>query len=195
MMKKNPVWKALFSQSGSEIYEISKLLGRFPDAIITNKSPENLEKVNPKLLEEAFERFIFIPRIATPDEYKTAIGVASIVTLHGFLRILPSEVCFRYNVFNGHPGLITRYPELKGKDPQARAWNEYATNPRPYHGHVIHKVIAAVDEGQIEATAYFKSNDLYEEYLTVENYIAQLHKTAVNNWVAFLKKKVLINKL
>jgi methionyl-tRNA formyltransferase len=194
-MKKPFIWKALFSQSGSEIYEISKNLGRFPDAIITNKSPENLEKINPSLLEEAYDRFVFIPRIATPEEYKTSIGHANIVTLHGFLRILPPEACFRYTIFNGHPGLITRYPELKGKDPQKRAWDEYSTNTRPYHGHVIHKVVPEVDEGTIESTAYFKTNDLYTEYQTVENYIAQLHKIAIHNWVAFLKKKILINNV
>jgi hypothetical protein len=194
-MKKNVIWKTFFSQSGSEIYEISKLLGRFPDSIITNKSLENLEKINPRLLEEAYERLVFIPRIATPTEYRTAIGCANIVTLHGFLRILPPEVCHWYSIYNGHPGLITCYPELKGKDPQARAWNEYKDNPRLYHGHVIHKVISAVDEGQIEATAYFKSNNLHEEYKSIEKYIAELHRTATHNWVVFLKKKLLNNKL
>jgi hypothetical protein len=191
-MKRKIIWKAFFSQSGSEIYEISKNLGRFPDAIITNKSLENLEKINPTLLEEAYERFIFIPRIATPTEYKTAIGTANIVTLHGFLRILPPEVCYRYSIYNGHPGLITRYPELKGKDPQARVWNEYKDNPRPYHGHIIHKVVSAVDEGQVEATAYFKTNDLYGEYKNLETYITELHRISIHNWVAFLRKKILI---
>jgi len=60
-MKKTVIWKTFFSQSGSEIYEISKLSGRFPNAIITNKSIEKIEKINPKLLEEAYSRFIFIP--------------------------------------------------------------------------------------------------------------------------------------
>lgn len=194
-MKKSFVWKALFSQSGSEIYEISKNLGRFPDAIITNKSPENLEKINPALLEQAYDRFVFIPRVATPLEYQTAIGHANLVTLHGYLRILPPETCFRYNIYNGHPGLITRYPELKGKDPQKRAWEDYSFNSRPYHGHVIHKVVSTVDEGDIVSTAYFKTNDLYAEYKTLDAYIAQLHKIATHNWVAFLKKNILINKV
>lgn len=193
-MKKNIIWKVLFSQTGSEIYKISERIGRWPDAIITNKSPESIESINPNLLEKAFDRFIFVPRIPTELEYRTAIGSANIVTLHGYLRIVPPEICYRYNIFNGHPGLITKYPELKGKDPQKRAWEEYRTNPRPYHGHVIHKVISAVDEGEVESTAYFKVRELYGEYKTLENYTAQLHTTAVNNWVAFLNKKLLINK-
>lgn len=191
-MKKNTAWKTLFSQSGSEILEISKQLGRFPDAIITNKSLEKLELINPKLLEAAFEKFIFLPRIPTIQEYYTALGNANLVTLHGYLRILPPEVCYKYMIFNGHPGLITKYPELKGKDPQKKVWEEYPKVKRTVHGHVIHKVISAVDEGDIQTAAYFKSDKLHEEYETLENYITQLHKTAINNWVAFLRKKLLI---
>lgn len=194
-MKKAVIWKTFFSQSGTEIYEISKLIGRFPNAIITNKPINNLEKINPKLLEEAYSRFIFLPPKPTVEEYKTAVGVADLITLHGFLRILPPEICYKYVIFNGHPGLITKYPELKGKDPQARAWAEYKTNPRPYHGHVIHKVVSAVDEGQVDMSAYLKTNDLYGEFKNLETYTAQLHKIAIHNWVAFLRKKGLNTKV
>jgi len=191
-MKKDTLWHALFSQSGSEIYEISKQIGRFPDAIITNKPVEKLELINPKLLEEAFERFVFLPRIPTPLEYNTALCSGALVTLHGYLRILPPEVCFRYNTYNGHPGLITKYPELKGKDPQKKSWDN---NAYLYHGHVIHKVISAVDEGQIESAAYFKCSNIKEEFIELENYIEQLHKVSINNWVAFMKKKIKIGTI
>ena len=60
-MKRGFYWKAFFSQSGSEILEISLQVGRFPDAIITNKPTEDMDKINPKLLELAFDRFVFIP--------------------------------------------------------------------------------------------------------------------------------------
>ena len=33
----------------------------------------------------------------------------------------PGEVCEKRNIYNGHPGLITQYPQLKGKDPQQKA--------------------------------------------------------------------------
>lgn len=189
MTKLPLIWKALFTQTGSEIYEISKKLGRFPDAIITNKPVEKIEKINPNLLEAAYTRFIFIPPKPTVEEYRTAIGVAGIVTLHGFLRVLPPEICYWYNIFNGHPGLITHYPELKGKDPQARVWAEYKDMPRNKHGHIIHKVISAVDEGKVESSDYFFTEDLYKEYKTLDNYIAELHKLAIRNWVGFLRKK------
>ena len=44
-MKRTLIWKTFFSQSGSEIYEISKSIGRFPDAIITNKNFEEMDKI------------------------------------------------------------------------------------------------------------------------------------------------------
>ena len=53
-MKRNLIWKTFFSQSGSEIYEISNRIGRFPDAILTNKSFEEMDSINPDLLEKAF---------------------------------------------------------------------------------------------------------------------------------------------
>ena len=54
----------------------------------------------------------------------------TLITLNGWLRIVPPDKCAKYNIYNGHPGLITKYPELKGKDPQQRMWeniHEYDT--------------------------------------------------------------------
>ena len=42
-------WVAFFSQTGSEIVEVSKLLGRWPDLIVTNERPEHLRKIHPAL--------------------------------------------------------------------------------------------------------------------------------------------------
>ena len=72
-MKRNLIWKAFFSQSGSEINEISNRVGRFPDVIITNKSFEEMDKINPDLLEKCFNRFLFLPKKPTIQEYKEAI--------------------------------------------------------------------------------------------------------------------------
>ena len=58
---------------------------------------------------------------------------------------MPPELCTKYTIFNGHPGLITKYPELKGKDPQVRAFEgNYDTI-----GCVLHRVTEGVDEGKI----------------------------------------------
>jgi methionyl-tRNA formyltransferase len=193
-MNKVFIWKALFSQSGSEIFEASSKLGRFPDAIITNKSPEEMDKINPKLLDVAIDRIVFIPKKPTIEEYKTAIGSANLVTLHGFLRILPSEVCSRYTIFNGHPGLITKFPELKGKDPQAKVWFRHADTPYYLHGHVIHEVIPEVDAGKIVSEKEFYSRNIYTEFDSRDAYIKRLHELAIENWVDFLMKKINITK-
>lgn len=192
-MKKDFYWKALFSQSGSEIYELSTRVGRFPDAIITNKRPEDMDKINPKLLEKAFDRFIFIPQKPTVEEYKEAIRRADMITLHGFLRILPSEICGRYRIFNGHPGLITHFPELKGKDPQAKVWWKHADTPYKLHGHVIHKVVPEVDAGEIVSSKEFYSQNIYADFNCLDEYITRLHNLAIENWVEFIKKQFIFN--
>jgi methionyl-tRNA formyltransferase len=192
-MKKDFYWKALFSQSGSEILEVSTRIGRFPDAIITNKPLEDMDRINPKLLELAFDRFIFISQKPSIDEYKEAIRRADMVTLHGFLRILPSEICGRYRIFNGHPGLITKFPELKGKDPQKKVWHKHADTPYKLHGHVIHEVIPEVDAGKIVSERQFFSENIYTEFDSLDLYIAKLHKLAIENWVEFIKKRIILN--
>ena len=192
-MKKDFYWKALFSQSGSEILEVSQRVGRFPHAIITNKSPEDMDKINPVLLEKAFDRFIFIPKKPTVEEYKEAIKPADLVTLHGFLRILPPEICGRYRIVNGHPGLITKFPELKGKDPQAKVWWRHADTPYQLHGHVIHKVVPEVDAGEVISAKEFYSKNIYSEFKSLDEYIVRLHKLAIENWVEFIKKQTTLN--
>jgi len=193
-MKRNFYWKALFSQSGSELFEVSQRVGRLPDAIITNKSFEDMDKINPKLLELAFDRFIFIPKKPTVEEYKEAIKQADMVTLHGFLRILPATVCSRYKIYNGHPGLITHFPELKGKDPQKRVWWSHADTPYKFHGHVIHEVIPEVDAGKVLSAKNFYSENIYREFNSLDDYIARLHTLAVDNWVQFVKIQLSSNK-
>ena len=39
-------WVTFFSQTGTEIVDISKKLDRWPDKIITNERPEHLRKIN-----------------------------------------------------------------------------------------------------------------------------------------------------
>jgi methionyl-tRNA formyltransferase len=194
-MKRTLIWKTFFSQSGSEIYEISKNIGRFPDAIITNKSFEDMDKINPNLLEKCFDRFVFLPKKPTVEEYREAIRHTDIITLHGYLRILPPEICSRYKIYNGHPGLITKFPELKGKDPQAKVWFNHAERPYYQHGHVVHEVIPQVDAGKVVAEKEFYSHNIYSTFNSLDEYIKALHDLAIQNWVGFMRKSLLNNKL
>ena len=147
-------WIAFFSQTGSEIADIAEAIGRWPDVIVTNERPEHLRTINDKVEKQGYYTWANKP---TEEDY---IGLLekwpnAIVTLHGWLRIVPPYVCERSKIYNGHPGLITKYPELKGKDPQEKAFNL----KHDVIGCVLHKVSAGVDEGEIimeERTNAFK---------------------------------------
>jgi len=195
-MKRNLTWKVFFSQSGSEILEISKKIGRFPDVIITNKNTEEMDKINPELLEKCFDKFIFVPKKPSIEEYKEALKYrADIITLHGYLRILPPEVCGRFKIYNGHPGLINMFPALKGKDPQAKVWRTYPVEKYNTHGHVIHEVIPEVDAGRIVSEKKFYSEDIHAEFHNLDGYIKRLHTLAIENWVDFMRKSLFNNKI
>ena len=112
-------WVAFFSQTGSEIASIAEALGRWPDKIITNKRPSEVRTISSKL---AGKEITYISNKPTPDEYITALGEGvKVITLHGWLRIVPHEVIDKYpNILNGHPGIL---PLLAGKDPQEKAFH------------------------------------------------------------------------
>jgi len=148
----NRPWITFFSQTGAEICDIAESLDKWPDVIVTNERPEHLRKIDKRL----DGKVTFVPNKPTVDDYERIISDGSLVTLHGWLRVVPPSICDKYPIYNGHPGLITRYPELKGKDPQVRAFEgKYDTA-----GAVIHKVTAGVDEGRVIMQEEFNAMDL-----------------------------------
>ena len=142
-MEQTP-WIAFFSQTGGEIADISNSLGRWPDVIVTNERPEHLRTIDERVEKQGYFTWANKP---TEEDYIDLLEKYpdAIVTLHGWLRIVPPYVCERSKIFNGHPGLITEYPELKGKDPQEKAYKL----KHEVIGCVLHKVTAGVDEGKI----------------------------------------------
>lgn len=179
---KRPAWVAFFSQTGKEIVEISTRLNRWPDIIVTNQRPEKLRKITKELVDR---EIIILPNKPAAEDYRAVLKTITpetpyVITLHGWLRIIPAEVIEEYpNMFNGHPGLITRYPELKGKDPQMKAWNLNLNTS----GCVIHQVTAGVDEGPV-----LKKVELPIRNLTLNELFDNLHKESVNLWCKFLKR-------
>jgi len=170
-------WIAFFSQTGAEIADLSENLGRWPDKIVTNKRSKDLRTIDSRIVEKGF---IELPNKPTPKNYKSVIENKSIVTLHGWLRIMPPSICKNYTIINGHPGLITKYPELKGKDPQMRAYQgKYKTI-----GSVLHKVVKGVDEGEVISEAQY-SNDLK---LDIGEIFLILRNISLSLWTDYLKK-------
>ena len=172
-------WVALFSQTGSEIYEISKLLDRFPDAIICNKQ-DDFDSINQNLVGKA--PLIFTDSNPTVEDYLKYIKPSDFATMHGWLKIVPKEVCTQRTIYNGHPGLITKYPELKGKDPQLKALELGHLSG----GCVIHEATAKLDGGPIAAV----SEMVCFNGLTEDQVFEDLHKASVYMWVQFLKGRL-----
>ena len=91
-------WIALFSQTGSEIVEIIKRTNRIPHLIVTNNldntySPELYNLNIPILLGK---HKVLMDYLRTQNDWKV------IITLHGYLRILPEDICLNFSIYNGH---------------------------------------------------------------------------------------------
>lgn len=176
------MWIALFSQTGSEIVEIADKLNKWPDYIFTDNKDKNswhptLRKHSAVIIEKHKKIPEEIEKISSM--FKILRG-EPIVTLHGYLRILPKMSCETYN---GHPGDIINWPILKGKDPQQKALDLNL----PSTGVVIHKVTEEVDSGEV--IVYNTINILRNE--TIDSLCGELRKLSISLWVPFLKEKII----
>lgn len=178
-------WLAFFSQTGSEIVNISKEIGRVPDLIVTNND------------EGGYRGTMWHPGIrelGTTIMYAQHDGIMNymrsnstypaddtIITLHGYLRIIPADICNKYEMYNGHPALITHYPELKGKDPQDRTWS----GDYKIIGSVVHKVTEGVDEGEIlSSVAYTNRSESKDELYS------KLKQSSLEAWLWFMRRRL-----
>jgi folate-dependent phosphoribosylglycinamide formyltransferase PurN len=176
-------WVTFFSQTGSEIYKISKKINRVPDIIITNKPKSKILEINSNLVEEYGAKIVWLQPKPAVLEYINAIPQGSLVTLHGWLRIIPPEICDIYEIYNLHPAPIhlEGYDKYKGKDPQARIFEDKAK----YSGNVIHKCIAELDAGEILAKNYFEVQGF-----DIDMIFKLTHSKATELWCSFLENRV-----
>ena len=177
-------WVALFSQTGKEIIEISEQIDKKPDLIISNNYPQN----------------VFETLNGVPYHWLTTFGKESktldildevvndidntLITLNGWLRIVPPDKCAKYNIYNGHPGLITKYPELKGKDPQQRAWHDL--HKYDTVGSVVHRVVEEFDAGEVNTLSEISTANI----LTLDEMYKALRSTSLIAWSSFLKERL-----
>jgi len=176
-------WIAFFSQTGSEIVDISKSLKRWPDVIVTNERPARLRTINTEILEQ--DLLVTTTNKPTEKELLEIIEYYDnpIITLHGWLRIMPPNICNEYKIYNGHPGLITDFPELKGKDPQVRAFEGIKQGKYNYAGAVLHKVVAGVDEGKVLMQERFNTFGV-----ELDDLFRILRDRSLYMWCKFLKE-------
>lgn len=168
------MWIALFSQTGSEIVNLSNKLKNGPDIILTNNADRST-------WHEGIEKLPSNIYVMTPKEIVSTLlsYQPCLVTLHGYLRILPAEVCDHHTVINGHPGDIVLHPELKGKDPQKKALELGLEST----GVVLHQAIAEVDAGEIITRAYYP----IPEGCTEEQLINNLKYLQLVLWEAYMR--------
>jgi len=177
------IWIAFFSQTGSEIVELSKSLGRKPDLIVTNNFEEKI-KFNSGVREldvtiMSAKHDLLMNYFRSQSVYNIS---QTIISLHGYLRILPPDICEQYEVYNGHPGAINIYPELKGKDPQEKVWLEM----EKYNiiGSVVHRCTAELDAGDI-----MKSVEVSNVNYSRDEVYTSLKRTSLSAWNFFMKEK------
>ena len=176
-MHNNTPWVALFSQTGSEIAKLAKHLRRWPDYIITNADSDN---INDDVIFN-ITHMIDNHDAQTLDILHELCDQDTLITLHGWLRIVPKPICNKYAIFNGHPGLITRYGELKGKDPQDKILKKL--DHYKYYGSVVHKVTPEIDGGEVVAYCE-RRNDL-----TFTNFDDNIRHASLTSWLNFFNKQ------
>jgi len=183
------MWIALYSQTGSEIVNLSTQLGRKPDLVIKNIGKKQYNE-HPGLHTHNIIRL----SPAQINDFLEMVREPSIVTLHGYLRILPEQVCNNTNlkIYNGHPGDIINYPELKGKDPQHKA----LLLGLPSTGVVLHEVTPELDDGKIVAfESFYFDDDMYTDHdaaKDLNNLIKSLKDIQLKLWVNILKDKICV---
>jgi len=117
-------WAVFVSQTGSEVVEVCNALNITPGYLLTNNF-NKLSANSLKFFKKNNVEIVKLPFRPTEESYHSEIlNNCNLITLHGYLRILPASFIknFKGSIYNGHPGLISSYPELKGKDPQIKAW-------------------------------------------------------------------------
>jgi methionyl-tRNA formyltransferase len=182
-MNNNRKWIALFSHTGKEIYNISKKSGKWPDSIITNKTPGS-EDICPSITNEfsseTGNEVIYCSTKPSVAQYRQLLDTDAIVTLHGWMQIIPGVICEEYEIYNLHPGLITQYPELKGKDPQKKVAEDPNEGKYKNVGCVIHKASAEIDSGEV-----IMERSTYNVYPSENKLTEHLHEMAQSLWVDF----------
>jgi folate-dependent phosphoribosylglycinamide formyltransferase PurN len=175
-------WVPFFSQTGSEIYNLCERLDIEPLFIITNTRPSSKRKINDNLLTKYGHIIYYVPNYPTVDDYNKLLHNVTnpLITLHGWLRIIPKDICNKYMILNGHPAPLHIYPELKGKDKQEDQYTY--NNIYKEIGTVIHQVIPELDEGNI-----IMSNNRINTLSSVDDSYYTLHNMSFDLWCTFFK--------
>jgi phosphoribosylglycinamide formyltransferase-1 len=178
-------WICFCSQTGSEIVNICKELKIIPIVVVTNNR-KKLSDTSITFFKANNIIIIDLPFNPTEINYRVLNRLKSnLYTLHGYLRIIPKSYIRnkKDKFYNGHPGLITKYPELKGKDPQQKAFELQMIEV----GSVIHRITPEVDEGEI----LVESGSRVSDPTNLNEYYDMLKETSLVAWKTFFRNYIL----
>lgn len=184
-------WYSLFSHTGGETEAIWKRLVRVPTAqqklnlkraLTTNLKYDGALLGTLKMSGNFIHQWLMTPDNVEPN---------SIITLNGYMRVLPKDVIdylhsIGCKIYNIHPAPIQLYPELKGKDPQERLYEGLRTLKYTCYGCVIHEVDEGVDTGRIVHWVY----KLFNCIPTKDELYAELHDMGTQMWFEFFEQEM-----
>lgn len=174
--KRRP-WITFHSFTGSEIKNIINELGIAPDACCTNNAQSPIIGGGRRVFKRNWDETAYRQVL---DRYDNPL-----VTLHGWMRIVPPEICEDYEIYNGHPALISDFPDLKGKDKQEDVINN--VDKYPEIGSVIHTCTAELDAGPIQISVAVPNFKVHRRELIYD----VLRDTSLRTWLQFLPKRLL----
>lgn len=171
-------WYSLFSHTGSETAALQKLLKgkvELKTAITNNSKYAGPLPCITMASAKAINEWLMAPGNVEPD---------SIVTLNGYMRIIPEEVInylhsISCRLLNIHPAPIQLYPDLRGMDPQERLYEGIQSGKYQYIGAVIHNVDAGVDTGVLVNW----SLELADPNMTKDELYQHLHDVGTKLWL------------
>jgi len=184
-------WVAFFSQTGSEIISLIKK-GYKPDLIVTdNKESYDLRK---EFFKYSNIEFWYRPLPKSTNYkvlyYDEILHRDDVITLHGWLNIVPAETCMTYTIYNGHPGHIVDYPELKGKDPQVRAFADI--DKFKVIGSVIHRVTEEIDGGEVVVVSEQAVEDSPLKINSIDGMFNVCTSLSLISWLSFFRNSDII---
>lgn len=144
-------WIALTSRSGATLARVVDQSFIVPETIVSAKTRKE-HNMTMNWLRDIHQ------------SYKNTNGTLPIITLNGYMWIIPEDVCDMFEIYNLHPANLIKTPELVGKDPLERFFEVNKEKNSYTLGSTIHRVIKEVDKGSIISTSDFEASNLQEAY-------------------------------
>lgn len=178
-------WYSLFSHTGNETEMLRILLNydvNFKTAITNNMRYNGVLPVVKLPTAKEINKWLTTPGNVEPG---------SLITLNGYMRILPTEVinylhALGCKIWNIHPAPIQLYPELKGADPQERLYTGIKDGKYQYIGVVIHDVTSMVDDGPV----LYWTLQLADPSVTKDQLYEDLHDMGTRLWLEAFREEI-----